>query len=143
MRVGVRVAERGRGAVRRAERAVYARREEGAAGRQISVERVVEAVRRVGRQGEEREEGNGRKGEDGDEHRNIVKDGDLVAYQELYTDGELCKITGKNRESIIHFVCIGRDVTESKLMSVEETGTCQYKAVFHTPYLCQHRLSPH
>ena len=83
---------------------------------------------------------NGRKGEDGDEHRNIVKDGDLVAYQELYTDGELCKITGKNRESIIHFVCIGRDVTESKLMSVEETGTCQYKAVFHTPYLCQHRL---
>ena len=73
-------------------------------------------------------------------HIHIAKEGELVAYEETYDDGELCAITGKHRHATIYFVCTDPEITTSKLLSVEETLTCQYKAVFHTPYLCQHRL---
>ena len=68
----------------------------------------------------------------------FVREGDLMAFETIYTNGEKCAITGAARETAVRFVCVGLDVTTSRLIRVEETETCRYTAVFHTPYLCRH-----
>jgi len=73
-----------------------------------------------------------------DEQNMFVREGDMVAFEHVYTSGDHCDLAGKKRQAAIRFVCAGSDLTTSKLMKVEETETCRYTAVFHTPYLCQH-----
>ena len=54
----------------------------------------------------------------------------------MYIGGEACDITGKQRETEVHFVC--SEEGKEGIKSIREHATCQYTMVFVTPRLCKH-----
>ena len=67
-----------------------------------------------------------------------VMSGSTVAYEHVYTSGDMCEISGQGRTAAIHYVCSDPSVLTSRLIKVMEVETCRYVAIFHTPYLCDH-----
>ena len=55
---------------------------------------------------------------------------------QVYAGGEACDITGKLRETEVHFVC--SEESKAGIKSIREHATCQYTMVFATPELCKH-----
>lgn len=55
---------------------------------------------------------------------------------QVYTGGEACDITGKQRETDVHYVC--SEEGKEGIKSIREHATCQYTLVFATPRLCKH-----
>lgn len=54
----------------------------------------------------------------------------------MYIGGEACDITGKQRETEVHFVC--SEEGKEGIKNIREHATCQYTLVFATPRLCKH-----
>ncbi len=55
---------------------------------------------------------------------------------QVYAGGEACDITGKLRETEVHFVC--SEEGKEGIKSIREHATCQYTLVFASPQLCKH-----
>ncbi|KAJ9461420.1 Protein OS-9-like protein [Diplonema papillatum] len=55
-------------------------------------------------------------------------------FKTLMTDGQICDMTGKPRETELHVYC-GRD--PSKMFSVQETSTCRYEARLMLSSICR------
>lgn len=53
---------------------------------------------------------------------------------QVFTDGTSCDLTGELRRTEVRHFCDPNEA--SKLRSVEETSSCQYRAVVHTRALC-------
>ncbi|CAL5229222.1 g12505 [Coccomyxa viridis] len=56
--------------------------------------------------------------------------------RQVYAGGEACDITGKLRETEVHFVC--SEEGKEGIKSIREHATCQYTLVFATSQLCKH-----
>ena len=55
---------------------------------------------------------------------------------QVYTGGKACDITGRQRETEVHYVCSAEG--KEGIKSIREHATCQYTLVFATPRLCKH-----
>lgn len=61
----------------------------------------------------------------------------LLHYEaQVYSGGEACDITGKRRETEVHFVC--SEEGKEGIKSIREHATCQYTLVFASPRVCKH-----
>ena len=54
----------------------------------------------------------------------------------MYNAGEDCDVTGRQRETEVHFVC--SEEGKEGVKSIREHATCQYTLLFATPRLCKH-----
>eukprot|EP01103_Thecamoeba_quadrilineata_P012329 TRINITY_DN3151_c0_g1_i2.p1 TRINITY_DN3151_c0_g1~~TRINITY_DN3151_c0_g1_i2.p1 ORF type:complete len:327 (-),score=50.27 TRINITY_DN3151_c0_g1_i2:48-995(-) len=56
-------------------------------------------------------------------------------FEQYFTDGTACDLTGKKRSTSVRYVCGDGDVTY--LSGVDEPSTCHYLVTISTPLLCQ------
>ncbi|XP_070535964.1 protein OS-9-like [Ptychodera flava] len=64
-------------------------------------------------------------------------------HSQLYKNGSVCDITGKQREAEVRFLC--SEDTEDTISRVDEPSSCTYLLTIHTNRLCKHphlRLPP-
>ena len=62
----------------------------------------------------------------------------LMAWNclQVYNAGEGCDVTGRQRETEVHFIC--SEEGKEGIKSIREHATCQYTLLFATPRLCKH-----
>lgn len=67
----------------------------------------------------------------------IDREGVKVPYIYLtMTDGTVCDLTNKPRQTIVYFVCDKQE--KPQLESIEEIKSCEYEAIVSTSLLCEH-----
>lgn len=57
-------------------------------------------------------------------------------YQEFYSDGTLCDLSGKPRVARVYYKC--QTNGEPSIISLSEFKTCEYHIVVGTPIICFH-----
>uniref|UniRef100_A0A914VXM6 Endoplasmic reticulum lectin 1 n=1 Tax=Plectus sambesii TaxID=2011161 RepID=A0A914VXM6_9BILA len=65
-----------------------------------------------------------------------VDDQLLPYYPVRYTQGTVCDITGKPRQTTVHYVCIVD--AKNQVYSLDEVSSCEYEVVVLTNRLCTH-----
>lgn len=57
-------------------------------------------------------------------------------HSHLHTNGTMCDLTNKPRETEVRFICA--DTGNNIINSITEASTCKYTLIFHAPVLCKH-----
>lgn len=63
---------------------------------------------------------------------------DVPYFQLNYTDGTLCDLNEKPRQTNVLYMCF--DHVRNEIYSIKEVSTCSYEAIIFTPLLCKHPL---
>lgn len=63
---------------------------------------------------------------------------ELPYYQVTYTEGTVCDLTGKARQTHVQYVC--HEDSGGELYDIKETSSCEYEAVVLTKDLCEHPI---
>jgi len=64
-------------------------------------------------------------------------DGANLPYFQLnYTDGTVCDLNGKPRQTSVLYVCYV--LGKNDIYSIKETSTCEYEVIILSPLLCSH-----
>eukprot|EP01105_Mastigella_eilhardi_P016686 TRINITY_DN3817_c0_g1_i2.p1 TRINITY_DN3817_c0_g1~~TRINITY_DN3817_c0_g1_i2.p1 ORF type:complete len:311 (+),score=75.62 TRINITY_DN3817_c0_g1_i2:39-971(+) len=65
-------------------------------------------------------------------------------FEEVYRDGSVCDITGRARETQLHFMCASDNAADVVLLTITELSSCVYTVLVHVKALCDHPLlRPH
>ncbi|KAL8136958.1 hypothetical protein V2J09_002959, partial [Rumex salicifolius] len=65
------------------------------------------------------------------------KDASLRYHAHQYTNGTICDLTGRPRETEVRFVC---SEPRAMISSITELSTCKYALTVHAPTLCKHPM---
>lgn len=63
---------------------------------------------------------------------------DIPYFQLNYTDGTLCDLNEKPRQTNVLYMCF--NAGRNDIYSIKEISTCLYEAIIFTPHLCLHPL---
>lgn len=65
------------------------------------------------------------------------KDASQRYHAHQYTNGTICDLTGRPRETEVRFVC---SEPRAMISSITELSTCKYALTVHAPMLCKHPM---
>eukprot|EP00472_Partenskyella_glossopodia_P011150 CAMPEP_0197518160 /NCGR_PEP_ID=MMETSP1318-20131121/3291_1 /TAXON_ID=552666 /ORGANISM="Partenskyella glossopodia, Strain RCC365" /LENGTH=632 /DNA_ID=CAMNT_0043068277 /DNA_START=36 /DNA_END=1935 /DNA_ORIENTATION=+ len=54
---------------------------------------------------------------------------------EFYSEGTTCDLTSRPRKIEVRYIC-DMDIAKTKIMSIQETATCEYVMIIATPLIC-------